>query len=56
MTSYEKEIANDQLTMALEHNRLTKVDYDQILINYIDLAENDIWSTATMKRVKKDFK
>ena len=44
MSDYEKQIANDQLTMALEHNRMKNVDYDQILINYIDLAENDIWS------------
>lgn len=35
---------------------MKNVDYDQILINYIDLAENDVWSSDTMKRVKKEFK
>lgn len=56
MSKFDIKIAEGQYKLALEYNRLIHLDYDSILINYIDLKYNDIWSYELMRKVKMDFK
>jgi hypothetical protein len=56
MNSSQLEIAKKQFNLAKEYDRLRSLDYDCILVNYIDLKEHDIFSYDQMKKTKKHFK
>jgi hypothetical protein len=56
MSNFDLKIAEGQYKLALEYNRLINIDYDSILVNYIDLKDNDIWSYELLRKVKMDFK
>ena len=48
--------AKDQYDFAIEYNKNPHMDLNQILINYIDLKYNEIWSTDQCRKVKAQFK
>lgn len=52
----EIEIAKHQYKFALDYNQHNQLDLNQILIDYIDLKYEDIWTEKFCQKIKKEFK
>ena len=54
-SSYHKE-TSDKMVEIMKTNLKKFISLDSILVNYIDLKYNEIWSITFMKKIKKQLK